>query len=513
MHQETILKSDEKYSRLLELSPIAIVYVNDKLIIKSVNSKFLEMFGFTKNEIMNRSPIMTLSERSIRRYKEFTSDNEDKVIDEAVWCKKKNGIEFPCIINAKKIFNQNRKFVGIIAMIEDITKLYEAQKIIEDGKIKIQESENIYRGLFELNPDPIRISTLDLITITVNQSFLNKFGYSKKEIVGKPIFETIDNNSRKTINKTLKDLKKGKRVENIETVYHKKDGTKIPVLLSLSLSRDQKNKPTGYIAVIKDASEIYEARKKIKESEEKILNQYFKLKQVDELKDEFASMISHELTTPLFPIKFHAEMLKDPQIFGRLNDEQINSVNEIYENAIRLDKLISDILDVHKLERKGLKFIKTDFVIDVFMNKIENINRAMMNDKSIKFTNSTKDKITMNSDPGRLEQVFANLIKNSVDFSPEKNGKIEINAKTGSNNLMKFYVKDNGAGIPKGKQENLFKKFYQIDTSVRRKHGGSGLGLSICKGIVNGLGGKIWLESTENIGTVVHFTIPIGDTT
>lgn len=396
------------------------------------------------------------------------------------------------------------------SLVEHFNEMIKAEEV---SKIKVLESKNLYKGLFELGPDPIRISTLDLKTIEVNQSFLDKFGYSREEIIGRPIFETIEDSSRKVVDSILDKLREGGHVENIEMMYHRKDGTKIPILLSLSLSRDQEGKPSGYIAVIKDVSEIHEARIRIHENEEKILNQYLKLRQIDELKDEFASMISHELTTPLFPIKFHTEMLKDPNIFGKLNKEQLNSINEIYENTIKLDKLISDILDVQKLEQIGLKFTKTNLRTDEFMDKIYYNSKAMMESKSIKFENTTKDKITINSDPGRLEQVLSNLIKNAVDFVPENNGKIEICAKMDGDDHVKFYVKDNGIGIPKEKQGNLFKKFYQIDTSVRRKHRGSGLGLSICKGIIEGLGGKIWIESTEGLGTIAYFTIPKGDTT
>lgn len=396
------------------------------------------------------------------------------------------------------------------SLVEQFNKMIKTEEV---NKIKILESENLYKGLFELSPDPIRISTLDLKTIEVNQSFLDKFGYSREEIIGKPIFETIEDSSRKTVESVLERLREGNHVENIEMMYHRKDGTKIPVLLSLSLSRDQEGKPSGYIAVIKDVSEIHEARIRIHENEEKILNQYLKLRQIDELKDEFASMISHELTTPLFPIKFHAEMLKDPNIFGKLNKEQLNSINEIYENSVKLDKLISDILDVQKLEQMGLKFTKTNLRTDELMSKIYDNSKAMMESKSVKFENSTKDKITINSDPDRLEQVLSNLIKNAVDFVPENNGKIEICAKMDGDDHVKFYVKDNGIGIPKEKQGNLFKKFYQIDTSLKRRHRGSGLGLSICKGIIEGLGGKIWIESTEGLGTIAYFTIPKGDTT
>ena len=129
-----------------------------------------------------------------------------------------------------------------------------------------------------------------------------------------------------------------------------------------------------------------------------------------------------------------------------------------------------------------------------------------MDDKNIQFTNTTKEKLKITSDPDRLNQVFANLIKNAVDFVPE-NGKIEINAARKNGDVI-FYVKDNGKGIPKEKQDGLFKKFYQIDTSLKRSHGGTGLGLVICKGITEALGGTIWLESEVGKGATFYFKIP-----
>jgi signal transduction histidine kinase len=117
----------------------------------------------------------------------------------------------------------------------------------------------------------------------------------------------------------------------------------------------------------------------------------------------------------------------------------------------------------------------------------------MMADKQLQFVNTTKDNSKMKTDKNRIYQVLRNLIANSVDFVPEK-GRIEIGAQSNGDEIS-MYVKDNGVGIPKEKQENLFKKFYQIDTSMKRKHGGTGLGLSISKGIVEGLGGKICLKA------------------
>ena len=98
-------------------------------------------------------------------------------------------------------------------------------------------------------------------------------------------------------------------------------------------------------------------------------------------------------------------------------------------------------------------------------------------------------------------------MQNGVDFVLDKNGRIEIGAESQDKEVL-FYVKDNGIGIPKDKIKNMFKKFYQVDSSYTRKHSGSGLGLSICKGFIEGMDGKIWVESESGAGTTFYFTLP-----
>ena len=133
-----------------------------------------------------------------------------------------------------------------------------------------------------------------------------------------------------------------------------------------------------------------------------------------------------------------------------------------------------------------------------------------MKNKSINFTVKCPENIILKTDKQRLRQVLDNLIRNSVDFVPTKDGKISVEAKLKENNII-FSVHDNGPGIPKEKQSNIFKKFYQIDTSHTRKHGGTGLGLVICKGIAEGLEGKIWLESEFGKGTSFFICLPAED--
>jgi signal transduction histidine kinase len=229
---------------------------------------------------------------------------------------------------------------------------------------------------------------------------------------------------------------------------------------------------------------------------------------IEKQKEEFASMVTHELKSPLTPIIGWCQTLKNPKLIGQLNSKQFNAVDIIQKNAKRLLQLVGDILDVQKLDLNRMKFDSQPIDVDDLLNYMHNNLQNIMAQKNINHINSTKEQLTVKSDRNRIEQVLNNLILNAVDFVPSEGGKIEYGAQSKGDEIL-FYVKDNGIGIPPEKQKNLFRKFYQIDTSVTRKHGGSGLGLALSKGIIESLGGKIWVESELGKGASFYFTIPI----
>jgi len=231
-----------------------------------------------------------------------------------------------------------------------------------------------------------------------------------------------------------------------------------------------------------------------------------KLKAAQKEKQEFLAVITHELKTPLTPIQGFCEMLKDPDM-GELNKDQKEAVDEIYYSSEELLHLIENLLNVQKIDLNKLKFNIQEIGVDEFMEGRYKSLLSLMVEKGIKFVNSTEKDLVVKGDVEKLNEVFANLVQNSVDFVPDKNGRIEIGAKH-QDKEVRFYVKDNGKGIPKDLIKNLFKKFYQVDSSYMRKHVGSGLGLSICKGYIEGLGGKIWVESKHNVETIFYFTLP-----
>lgn len=231
------------------------------------------------------------------------------------------------------------------------------------------------------------------------------------------------------------------------------------------------------------------------------------LEEVDNSKNEFMAMITHELRSPLTPIIGWCDALKNPTILGKLDEKQSKAVNTILNNALNLQSLISDLLDAQKLEMGKMKFDKSKFSVSELMDRVVNNFEHTVKVKNIVLINLTKDEITLTSDEKRIEQVLTNLINNSVDFVQKETGKIEISCKEENDSLF-FEVRDNGPGIEEEKQKLLFKKFYQADTSLRREHGGTGLGLSICKGIMEGLGGEIFVNSVLGDGTNFHFILP-----
>ncbi len=236
----------------------------------------------------------------------------------------------------------------------------------------------------------------------------------------------------------------------------------------------------------------------IKEKEEET-------KKTEIAKNEFLAMITHELKTPLVPIQGYSDILLSEHL-GKLTDKQKERIEIIKSSSETLLSLISDLLDAQKLELGQLKIRKEntnikdtiDISVETFLpqaqkNKIEIISNIQ--------------NLSIEYDPSRIKQVMTNLIKNSLTAVEPEKGKIEITMKNMPQEIQ-ISIKDNGMGIPLNKQSNLFKKFYQVDASLTREKGGSGLGLSICKGIIENHGGTITVKSTPHQETIFTFTLP-----
>ena len=222
-------------------------------------------------------------------------------------------------------------------------------------------------------------------------------------------------------------------------------------------------------------------------------------------KDEFLAMITHELKTPLVPIQGYADILLGEHL-GKLTSKQKERIGIIKSSSEALLSLISDLLDAQKLELGQLRMSKK--VADIR----DTVNKSLENHRLEAGKNSVEiilrgENVQIEHDPERIAQVVSNLVKNSIAAIRSGEGKIEISIEEGPSDVT-VSVKDNGVGIAKDKQEDLFKKFYQVDATLTRERGGSGLGLAISKGIVEKHLGKIWADSEIGKGSTFSFRIP-----
>ncbi|MEF8880159.1 MAG: HAMP domain-containing sensor histidine kinase [Candidatus Thermoplasmatota archaeon] len=227
---------------------------------------------------------------------------------------------------------------------------------------------------------------------------------------------------------------------------------------------------------------------------------------IDTAKTRFLSITSHELRSPMTPMKAQLQMLEEGY-FGDLNEKQKESLHMIIRNAERLDKIISDFLEISRIESARLKF---DFEETDLTNTIQetvNFMEGFAKEKKIKLKTDIDDLPTIEVDPDRVNQVLRNLIHNAIKFSGY-DSEIKVSAELKDDHIL-FSVEDHGAGMTPEDQIRVFEPFYQIDKASHRRHGGTGLGLAICRGIVESQNGKIWVESKVGEGSTFYFTVPL----
>ena len=236
---------------------------------------------------------------------------------------------------------------------------------------------------------------------------------------------------------------------------------------------------------------------------------YEHTKSLDRLKSEFVAVVSHEIRTPLTSVKGALELLSDDRYFQN-NDQQTKLLTIAHANAERLLVLINDILDFSKLESASLPMIIERQRLEPVVEQAVHNLRTLMEERRIHLAmHFAPDLPELMLDSNRVAQVVTNLLSNAIKFSPVS-GRIEVSAEL-ADKSVRVGVRDHGEGIGAQDLPKLFRKFSQIDSSATRKAGGTGLGLVICRGIVEQHGGKIWVESTLGQGSTFYFSLPVAE--
>ena len=222
--------------------------------------------------------------------------------------------------------------------------------------------------------------------------------------------------------------------------------------------------------------------------------------------EQFFSMISHELKTPLVPVQGYVKMLKDGHL-GKLEQIQKDKLAIIDSNTNSLINLIQNMLDYQKLASGKMEFnFKTSSLRKIIDDAFLTLD-SEFSQNEIQKEISLDGEIEITCDPKRITQVITHLLSNCLKSVEQKKGKVWVSAMKNDEKIQ-LSVRDNGCGIPNDQLDKIFTKFYQVDMSNTREKGGIGLGLSICKKIIEAHNGSIWAESKLEKETIMNFSLP-----
>ena len=325
----------------------------------------------------------------------------------------------------------------------------------------------------------------------VNSVLLKMFGYSEAEMVGQhfsSVFIAVDANGdvipvdKRPLTKALRE---GKEVSNTEDFWYvRKDGTSFPAKYNMSPIKSN-GTLIGLIEVIRDVSADME---------------------LDRQKDEFVSLTSHQLRTPLTAIRLFIEMLSDEQV-GKLNKAQHDYIDKVADSTRRMIDLIGDFLNNSRIDLGRLKIEPEMTDIDKFIGDYVDELQPVAAEKNVKLIYKPNHMPSVQIDHNLYGQIVHNLLTNAIRYTPDM-GKVTILTKYSAKGY-ELSVTDTGIGIPKAAQTKLFQRFFRAENAVLMQGEGSGLGLYLVKKILELIGGSITYETVEGSGTTFHVIIPV----
>ncbi|PJN53197.1 Sensory/regulatory protein RpfC [Paenibacillus sp. GM1FR] len=373
--------------------------------------------------------------------------------------------------------------VQLNGTLQDITE----RKRIE---FKLQESVERYTSLKKYNHDAIISFNMDGNIMNANPVAVKMTGCPVVEMMGTSISRFIGASNLGLILRSNNELAE----KEINAVRHT-DGTETEVLATLAPIIIN-NSNVGYYLIAKDITE-----------QKKLLVAKETAERMNKAKSEFLAMMSHEIRTPMNGVIGMTDLLLDTP---GLSGEQKEYIEIIQKSGDSLLAIINDILDFSKIESGKTDLVEDPFDLVEIVTETVQIVKPLAREKKLDVRMCVEDAIPtpVYGDAYRLKQVLTNIIGNAVKFTPEGGVEIDVGIKEQCGNTVQLYfkVKDSGIGIPVERKQQLFEPFYQLENFMTRKPQGTGLGLAISKKLVELMQGDIWIEESDEPGTIFIFT-------
>jgi PAS domain S-box-containing protein len=515
--EEALLKAGALQSAIFNSANFSSIATDAKGVIQIFNVGAERMLGYTAAEVMNTITPADISDPQelIARAETLSAELHTSITPgfEALVFKASRGIEdiyeltyirkdgtrFPAVVSVTALRDAQDAILGYLLIGTDNTarKLVEEEQQQSDQRLRDQQFYT--RSLIESNIDALMTTDPAGIITDVNKQMEALTGCTRDELIGAPFkdFFTDPVRAEAGIRRVLSE----KSVTDYELTARARDGKQTVVSYNATTFYDRNRKLQGVFAAARDVTE----RKRV---EAELQQAKAAAESANQTKSDFLASMSHEIRTPMNAIMGIADLLAKTS----LTPEQDKFVQIFRRSGDNLLNLINDILDLSKVEASQLDLERTGFSLGDHLEKVIEMVAPRAQEKGLTLTCEIAPGVTndLMGDPTRLRQVLLNLLGNAIKFTESGSVALRVVPHEAAPvpTTLRFTVSDTGIGIPGEVLARVFERFTQADSSTTRRFGGSGLGLTISKRLVELMGGSVWAESEVDRGSVFAFAVP-----
>ncbi len=498
--QESLKASEDRFRHIYENAPVMMHSIDETGIIRNVNKKWLEVLDYSKEEVLEHTISFVMTPESASRavstiLPQYWRDGSVRDVPYQYITKDGTVIDvlLDSVVMEDPVWGKTS-----LSVVRNITLRKRAEE-------ETRSTKALLNSIIQNLPTPVFLKDAgELKYVLWNGASEKLYGYAGEEVMGKTADDFFPKEQANRFNEQDRAaLTSGRLLCVSEQFVDTRDkGTRIVHTKKLPILDDD-GRPRYLLGISEDITER-------KEVEQALITAREAAEQASRSKSEFLANMSHEIRTPMNGIMGMTELALNTE----LTAEQRDYLDTVKISADALLKLIEDILDFSKIEAGKLDLIHASFSLRESLADTMTVLAIQADKKGLELTYDVPFDIpdAVVGDPGRLRQVLVNLVGNAIKFTQEGEVavSVEIESETDERALLHFTINDTGIGIPIEKQPKIFEAFEQADGSTTRKYGGTGLGLTITRQLVNMMGGRVWVESQPGVGSQFHFTVDLG---
>ena len=499
--QKRLRQTEQFFRSVLELAPDGLMVADRDGVIRLANAQCMKLFGCAREELVGRKVEELVPDEvreghaALRRAFHATPEARAMAAGRRLHARRRDGTVFPAEIGLSPLPADETEREQVAVSIRDITERVRSEAALI-------ESERKTRRILETTSEGFWLIDTATRTVEVNEAMCEILGRRREDVVGRSILDFVDEENARVFEENVARRARGE-TGSYEVSLLRPDGSLVPCQVHATPLTGDQGEKIGSFGMFSDITERKRAEAELKAAKETA-------EEATRAKSEFLANMSHEIRTPMNAIIGLSHLA----LRTHMTAKQRDYIGKVHNAGTSLLGVINDILDFSKIEAGKLEIETTAFRLDEVISSVTTLTAQKAHEKGLEFLAHVSPEVPEHllGDPLRLGQILTNFVNNAVKFT--QTGEIRLNIglleRTGEKAKLEFSVRDTGIGMTKEQSAKLFQPFTQADTSTTRKHGGTGLGLTICRKLVELMGGQIRLESEAGVGSTFTFTIWLG---